>query len=38
VETAAQRVTLPGVGAADALRATGPDGEGLEFYAPLGKP
>ena len=31
-ESAPQRVVLPGVGAAEALRATGPDGEGLEFY------
>ena len=38
VQTTALRVDLPGVGAADALRATGPDGEGLEFYAPRGKP
>ncbi len=37
VETAAARVDLPGVGAADALRACGPDGEGLEFYTPRGK-
>ena len=38
VETAPQRVNLPGVGAADALRASGPDGEGLEFYVPPGRP
>lgn len=33
IDTAPQRVVLPGVGAAEALRARGPDGEGLEFYA-----
>jgi predicted enzyme related to lactoylglutathione lyase len=38
VETAPQRVNLPGVGPADALRASGPDGEGLEFYVPRGRP